>query len=285
MPLPSPPKPKPKHVFRILHFSDVHAGLMDFQWGYLFDKRLFGRMNQFLTRQRHLRLENLDRLAELQRELEPDYTVCTGDLTSIGSTAEFEHVKALMRPVLEYAGDRFLFVPGNHDAYVKGSAPALAQAFREFNHGLELADLPAVVDAGPVEFVLLNPARPCRVWQSTGEMSETAWQKLDYILSRRPPGDKTRVLLSHFPLIDHHNRPLSWRTRLLQHERLLAYARRHSFAALLTGHVHHPFHFALTPQGIIALGAGSLTIHGSCAVLDLDAKEQTLSPFLLQYTP
>ena len=282
--MPSPAIPKPKHIFRILHFSDIHTGLTDFQWGYLFDKRLFGRMNQFLTRQRRLHLDNLRRLAELQRSLEVDFTVCTGDLTSIGSDVEFRHAKDLLRPVLEYAGDHFLFVPGNHDAYVKGSAGHLADAFRDLNHGLELQDLPAVVDAGPVEFVLLNPARPCHVWLSTGELSEAAWRKLDYILSSRPPEGKVRVLLTHFPPIDHHNRPLSWRTRLLRHERLLEYAERHVFDALLAGHVHHPFLFNLAPGGPVALGAGSLTIQDSCAVLDVDSRDHSLTAHLLQHT-
>ena len=36
--------------YRILHFSDVHLGLREFRWRYLLDKRLFGRLNQFLRR-------------------------------------------------------------------------------------------------------------------------------------------------------------------------------------------------------------------------------------------
>ena len=262
---------KPANIFRILHLSDIHAGLVDFHLGYLLDKRFFGRLNQTTMRHRRLALDRIPAFAKLQRELEADFTVCTGDLTSIGSSKEFVHCEELLEEVLGYAGENFAFVPGNHDAYVHGSQQELADAFLRLNHGRwKLDELPVVLPAGPVEFILLNAARPCAVWLSTGEMSSAVWDKLDYILTPPASHARSRVLICHFPVCDHRGAPLSWRTKLLGYERLIDWAEQGRFNAMLTGHVHHPFVQRIGASEALAIGAGSLTIYQSCAQIDID---------------
>lgn len=262
---------KPANIFRILQLSDLHAGILDFQPGYCLDKRFFGRLNQATMRHRHLTLDRIPAFACLQRELEVDFTVCTGDLTSIGSEKEFLHCEKLLKDVLDYAGENFAFVPGNHDAYVRQSKPALASAFRRLNGGrIELDDLPTVRRVGPVEFILLNAARPCAIWLSTGELCGSVWEKLDYILSSRESDVKARVLVCHFPVCDHQGKSLSWRTKLMDYERLVAWAREGRFDAMLTGHVHYPFVHHIGGSQTLAVGAGSLTIYQSCAQIDID---------------
>ncbi len=270
---------KPDHIFRIAHFSDTHTGLKDFKASYLLDKRFFGRINQFFTRQRHLSLENISRLAELIQERQVDFTVCTGDLTSIGSPAEFLLASQLLQPIRQAAGENFLYVPGNHDAYIDANKLALEETFSALNNGrFNLKDLPATLDVGPVQFVLTCGARPCHIWQSTGEFSPTAWQKLDYILTQPTAGLKSRLLLSHFPLCNHHGAPLTWRTKLLDYQRLVDHANAGHFHAMLTGHVHHPFIESIGDQGTIAIGAGSLTIHNACAFIDIDLNTGKITP-------
>ncbi|MBR4519537.1 MAG: metallophosphoesterase [Victivallales bacterium] len=262
---------KPANIFRILQLSDLHTGILDFQLGYCLDKRFFGRLNQATMRQRRLTLDRISAFARLQRELEADFTVCTGDLTSIGSEAEFLHCEELLKEVLENAGEAFAFVPGNHDAYVRRNRPALAAAFRRLNGGkIELDMLPAVRRVGAVEFILLNAARPCAIWLSTGELSDAVWEKLDYILSSRESDVKARVLVCHFPMCDHLAKPLSWRTKLMGYERLVEWAKQGRFDAMLTGHVHYPFVHHIGGSQALAVGAGSLTIYQSCAQIDID---------------
>ena len=269
---------KPANIFRILQLSDLHAGLMDFRPGYCLDKRFFGRLNQTTMRQRRLTLDRIPAFARLQRELEADFTVCTGDLTSIGSEKEFRHCEELLKEVLAYAGENFAFVPGNHDAYVKGNRSALAEAFRRLNGGeFGLDDLPAVRRVGPVEFILLNAARPCAIWLSTGELRADVWEKLDYILSSRASDIKARVLLCHFPVCDHRRLPLNWRTKLVGYERLVEWAHQGRFDAMLTGHVHRPFVHRIGDSQALAVGAGSLTIHQSCAQIDIDTATGTIT--------
>ncbi len=262
-------------IYRILHFSDVHAGLVDFHAGYLFDKRIFGRVNQFLRRQRSLALDNIERVAALMREKHVDFTVCTGDLASIGSAEEFAHVTQLLQPILDYAGKNFIFVPGNHDAYVAQNADALRNTFNTLNRGqLDFDTLPGSLIHNEVEFIALNPARPCRIWQSTGEMRQDAWKRLDYILASPLQSNvKARIILSHFPLIDHCSKPLCWRTKFIDASAHLADAiKRRAFSAMLTGHVHHPFIHPLGDAGCLAVGAGSLTIQNSCSLISVNTE-------------
>ena len=54
---------------RILHFSDIHAGLKEFDFSYLFDKRLFGRANQFFIRGHHVSRQAMERMAARLDEL------------------------------------------------------------------------------------------------------------------------------------------------------------------------------------------------------------------------
>lgn len=269
---------KPANIFRILQLSDIHAGILDFHADYLLDKRFFGRLNQAVMRHRRLTLDRIAVFAKLQREREADFTVCTGDLTSIGSAREFEHCEKLLEEVLDYAGENFAFVPGNHDAYVRGSQKELKEAFWRLNRGrFGVDELPEVFQAGPVEFVLVNAARPCAIWLSTGELSNAAWEKLDYILTKPVSHAKARILVCHFPVCDHLGKPLSWRTKLVGYKRLIAWAEQGRFNAMLTGHVHYPFVQHLGNSSALAIGAGSLTIYQSCAQIDINTQTGEIS--------
>lgn len=276
--------PKKEGDFRILHFSDVHAGLVEWKWRYLLDKRLFGRMNQFTCRQSRLKIENLKRLADNYDNWQVDMALCTGDLTSIGSEEEFQNADNLLKPLLDVAGKNFLCVPGNHDAYVHPNHEALVRAFSRLNNGqASLDNLPATITIGPAEFVMLNPARPCIIWQSTGELSPSVWDKLDYILNI-PAKSPARLLVTHFPIAGPKNRPLSWRTKFIGWQRLEKYAREGAFQAVLSGHVHTQF--CTSPQdgcGVWQIGAGSLTISNTFAVIDINSTTGEITPHLMKF--
>lgn len=275
--------PKKEGTFRILHFSDIHAGLVEWKWKYLLDKRLFGRLNQFSCRQKRLRLSNLDFIAENYSEMQADMALCTGDLTSIGSQEEFDFAQKLLKPIVDAANGNFLYVPGNHDAYVPQNLDALVNAFNALNNGKALFDeLPTTLQIGPVEFILLNPARPCRIWQSTGELSPNVWQKLDYILST-PARAHARLLATHFPLAGPQNHPLSWRTKFIDWQRLAKHAQNGAFNAILSGHVHRSF--CTAPEdgcGAWQIGAGSLTIFNTFALIDVNPTTGEITPHMLK---
>lgn len=274
---------KASGTFRILHISDLHTGLADWHWSYLLDKRFFGRLNQFTTRQRKLSLENLTRLAEEYPRCQADMLVCTGDLTSIGSQEEFQHAQDLLVPLLQAAGKNFLYVPGNHDAYVSQNRHALEEAFRKLNgNRLRLDELPQSLCAGPVEFICLSPARPCAIWLSTGEISAAVWEKLDYILSC-PAQARIRMLVTHFPLHGPSGRPLSWRTKFVDYPRLSQWGANGRFQAILSGHVHRPFLLPPQNDGYWQIGAGSLTIQDSFSLIDIHGTTGEITPHILHF--
>ena len=275
-----PLPPKPQGAFRLLHISDLHAGISDWSWKYLLDKRCLGRANQFLSRQGKLSLQHLDTIAQWCRDGLADAVLCTGDLTSIGSQEEFRLALSLLQPIREACHGRFLYVPGNHDAYVQENLPHLHQAFRELNQGLELEELPCAQSLGPLEIVLLSPARPCAPWLSHGTMPPCDWDKLGYILNS-PCTGSLRLMACHFPLLGRRGRPLFWRSRLEGWQTLLQWGEKGLFQAYCAGHVHYPF--LLPPQQARPwlVGAGSLTIQNSCAALDFLPDDGTLTPRLL----
>lgn len=270
-------------LYRILHFSDIHAGLLDFHWGYLADKRLFGSLTQLFLRSWKLRLERLDALAALQKRLAPDITVFTGDLGSIGSEAEFANAARLLEPIRANARGNFLFVPGNHDAYVPVCQPALAEICRRLNGGrLDAEAFPAVISDGPVEFVALNPSRPAPVWLSDGAMTDAVWAKVGYILQNPAPAGKTRLLLTHFPLVNAFGKAVGVRRRMRDGGRLLRLCRQGGVRAILSGHIHHPFIQETAADGPLQLCAGSLTLAGACIQVDVDTEAGTIVPRIIR---
>ncbi|MBO7740970.1 MAG: metallophosphoesterase, partial [Victivallales bacterium] len=195
------------------------------------------------------------------------------------------HAETLMEKILANADGRFLYVPGNHDAYVAKNSDALREACLRLNGAEQKAERPPrLVQCGPVEFVALDAARPCLIWQSTGELTASAWANLDYILHRQlPEGCRARVLCSHFPLVNHRGERLSWRTRMLGDTRLENLLAANPVSAFLTGHVHYPFIHRVGGGSCASVGAGSITIHSSCAVIDIDARTGKAAPAILRF--
>lgn len=266
----------PQSRYRIIHFSDPHAALCSFRHGGLFDKRLFGRLN-FLLRRRHaFRAERIIEAANVFASLQADLIVCSGDLTSVGDPEEFALAERLLEPILELARGRFFYIPGNHDAYIhnRDCRKALEDTFYRLNgKSFHLQELPLSQAAGPAELILCNAARPGPVYSSTGAFSNTAWEKLENLL-HAPRSKAFRLLLEHFPTLDAAANPLSWRRRLNQAQALLQWQQEHHFDALLCGHIHKPFVLDAPQPRIVC--AGSLTLHDSFAIIDLDPETNSI---------
>ena len=268
--------------FRILHFSDVHLGLREFHARYLLDKRLFGRLNQFLRRASNFQLARLERLADLQRDFRPDCTVCTGDLTTIGSADEFHAVAEAIADVRRHAA-HFLYVPGNHDAYVSANRDAIADACRLFSDGrFGLEDFPLSLQVGPVEFIALNSCLPRPVWLSSGKLPDAVWPKLNYILEKNLPAGQMRVMLNHFPLADADGKPLSWRRQMNDFARLREMLPQGHVRALLCGHIHTAYLRDLAPEGALQVCAGSLGLRGTCAAIEADTQTGAVEAKIVQ---
>lgn len=267
---------KPAGALRLLHFSDLHLGELRLSRHGWLDKRLQGRLNQLLLRGPRLRRDLPDRLPAVIGRHQVDVAVCSGDITSVGDPEEFAGAAAALRPVVEACGGRFVYVPGNHDKYVRDRrcVAALQECYRQLNgHGLD--ELPRRLEPAPgVELVCIDMCLPQGCLFSNGQMPESGWERLQALLIPRAAG--VRLLVGHYPLCGPEQGPLSWRRCFRGAERLRQWQREGLYQALLCGHIHRPF---LTPAASAVpwqVCAGSLTLHRSLALIDVMASSRTL---------
>src|SRR5690606_33076538 len=106
-------------TLRFLHCSDIH--LLDLEGSgpaRFLNKRLTGGVNLLLNRRKKHDQALFDAIVQAAHSHGADRLVVTGDLTNLALESEFEHVKRR----LDSAGLPVTVIPGNHDAYTRGSA-------------------------------------------------------------------------------------------------------------------------------------------------------------------
>ena len=257
---------------KLLHFSDIHIGLVPQGMRWLLDKRILGEATQFLRRRRRQHLEAVPALLELARAIQPDVIACTGDLTAVAAPREFERALELLEPFRKLVGEgRFFYVPGNHDAYVNDSAVVLARrrAVERLN-GLDGGGaLPLERTVDSVRFFCLDGAVPMPPWKSGGCMAARMMDELEQRLAAVRKADERRVVLSHFPVTDAGGRRLGWRRRAEGDERLGVLIAKGAADVLLCGHIHRPF--ANSVGACRQVCAGSLTLSRSAFLLELES--------------
>ncbi len=238
--------------------------------GALLDKRALGACNHLLRRARHFHRAYMERALVQIEALKPEIVLCTGDISAVGSPEELHAGGALLEPLRRAFGERFAYVPGNHDAYVT-AAPcrrALEEAFDHLNRGRwRLDSLPVEWSFGGLRLLLVDGARPMSWFSSAGALSPSARAWLTARLEApRQPGE-CRVVVSHFPLREADGRPLARRRRLDGAELLWGHLRGGRLDLVLSGHIHRPFaRWEADGRGEVC--AGSLTLQGAFNVVD-----------------
>ena len=105
---------------RIAHFSDTHVlSLKGVQLRALLNKRITGAVNLAFNRAKHYRVEVFEELLDAVVAIQPDHSICTGDLVNLALAPEFEKVQSLLQS--RFSSDELTLVPGNHDYYTKGA--------------------------------------------------------------------------------------------------------------------------------------------------------------------
>jgi len=258
---------------KILHLSDIHLGHWPAGFGWLLDKRVLGVFTQHVRRRSRQDFSCVERLLPLVERVNPDVVVCTGDLGSIAEPSEFEHAKAVLKPLAERYGERFMYVPGNHDAYVghRRNRMALEQICLELN-GFGRDAFPTERVFGNIRFVLVDAAAPMPPWKSGGRLTDNAKQRLEAMLQRRREDGERRVIVCHFPMADYDGGSLGWRRKINIENDLRKWAEDKLFDVLLCGHLHKPF--VWRHGGWVQVCAGSMTLSRRVAVIDIDEKTE-----------
>ena len=260
---------------KILHFSDPHAGGPAEDWMAYIDKRWVGVINYRFRRQFRHDLTKLARAVEYILDAKPDLAVCTGDLTSSGQPGEFEKVRPILAPLRD-SEIPLLYLPGNHDCYVK--RPKCVAAVREMTEYLSrgdyrFTDLPLTRVYGGLEFLLLNTSRPSNLLCSWGFVSrqDSAW--VEKVCSE--PKTMPRILVSHYPMIEEHPL-LRTRHRLFGQKKILELMKSREIDLSLCGHVHKPY-LKVDPTGRGECCAGSVTRNGSMVEIDYSPESRNFT--------
>ena len=246
---------------KIIHFSDPHAGGGAESWRAYFDKRWVGVFNYRFRRRYKHDLSRLKTAVEHILAVRPDVVVCTGDLTSTGQPGEFERVLDILKPLRDSAIP-FLYLPGNHDCYVKAPecAAAVRAAVEYLSRGdYRFDDLPTVREHAGVEFGLVNCCRPSNIFCSWGFMSKADSAALEKWCAG--PKKHPRILLSHYPMTEDHPL-LRFRHRLFGQGRVVELMRAHAIDLVLCGHIHNPY-LKVDADGRGECCTGSVTRNGS----------------------
>ncbi len=258
---------------KIVHFSDPHAGGWPQSGSAFFDKRIIGAFNYNLRRKAHFKIDRLKTAVEKSLLLNPQVVAITGDITSVSEPWEFELACQILKPLVD-SDIKLIYIPGNHDAYVKNRKckEALEKAFHYLNQGrYELSDLPRSEKCKNVNLVLLNEAIPTSPVFSCGQLCEDSAKQLNAPLEE----GEIRIAVGHFPALDSNKDEISFRRKLYGNEALKKALNDGKVHASLCGHIHKPF-INQYGKNSFEICAGSITANGHINVLEINQVDGTL---------
>jgi 3',5'-cyclic AMP phosphodiesterase CpdA len=189
-------------MFRLAHLTDPHVGpLTRPRLRQLLSKRATGYVNWQRGRKDAHDMEVLAALvADLQVQAH-DHIACTGDLCNIGLPSEWSTAKVF----LEALGtpEAVSFVPGNHDAYVRGSLEGLLHACGAWTSGDDghHGHFPYLRRRGPVALIGLSSAIPTKPFVASGRLGPQQIAAAEALLVRlaAEPEPPCRVVMIHHP--------------------------------------------------------------------------------------
>ena len=259
--------------FRVLHFSDPHEPARFESFRMLLDKRVIGFLNNRILRRtgRGRHEEIIGKAIEKIFREKADLVLFTGDAVSCGQKTEFETAYEHFRPLVESALP-FLYIPGNHDLYVKDrDCQRAAEEFcLKMNRGkYALEDFPFVWENGKFRLLAVNTCRPMPPLLSNGFMDG---KTREFLRTQCGKKDGKQVLCaSHFPFSDPHPF-LHFLHTLHGGKEAQTLLEEGKIDLLLCGHVHKP-RARLDERGRGEVVAGSLTGCRALTRIDYDGEK------------
>lgn len=242
--------------FLLAHLSDPHIGPLPRMPVRAFaSKRLTGAINWYRWRATIHSTEVLDAIIADIAAHKPDHVALTGDLVNVGYPTEFpiaaSHLAPLGNP------ERVSIIPGNHDAYVRGSLDAMARVFGPFMCGDDgEAGYPYLRVRDKIALIGVNTGVPTAPFFATGTMGRAQGDRLATLLHQTQEKGLFRVVMIHHPPLRRGVKFGRGLTDAKHFERIL---REHGAELVLHGHNHRfSIHHAAGPKGSVpVLGVGS----------------------------
>lgn len=273
---------------RILHISDVHVQV-DYErgvWASIGWRRVVAQLELKLAKRAKRYADAPDALRRLLRRAQQggfDHVILSGDLTALAVDEEFEGVRDALGELADQP-DRLTVVPGNHDVFTPGSARK-RRFERWFGHLLH-SDLPQFQVEGPWPMVRLlgdtaaiiglNSARvPLLPGIAAGKVGEAQLEALVRICAHPSLRGRTIYATVHHAPVRKDGRLDRRDHGLLDAERLVEACRIGGVTAVLCGHIHAPYNFAIAGGPSIVCG-GSSTSKDREGYLLLEAGEEGL---------
>lgn len=224
-------------MVQLAHISDIHLAPLPFVGPHeLFNKRITGFLNWRIKRQGHMHSETLNNLIEHMIEQNPDFTAVTGDLVNLSLNAEFETaaewIKQLGPP------SKVCTIPGNHDAYLKGSREKFCTAMGDYGRGSSIGEnhFPFVRHAQDVAIIACNSAVATPPFFATGAFDDAQAARLRQILLSLGETGMFRVVLIHHPPTSEHAK--DWRRGLKGADKFRKVIAEAGAELILHGHLH-----------------------------------------------
>jgi Icc protein len=209
-------------------------------------------------------LDAKGRVAKLSRALAAavaggaTHFVVSGDLTEIGSDAQFDAFAATLHDS-GIAPERITLVPGNHDAYTRedGWRRALDGPLGAFK--ASSAHAPGnVVDRGEVVFLPIDSSCFQSIARSGGRVTDETASAITAHLADPAMRSRAIVLVQHHPPSAHKMGAWNWIDGIRGSARLVDAMMKHANVHLLHGHLHRAIDRLL----------GASRVFGAPAVVD-----------------
>jgi 3',5'-cyclic AMP phosphodiesterase CpdA len=186
--------------FLLAHLSDPHVGPLPRPRRHeLLGKRVTGYINWTRSRSRLHNMDVLEQIVSDMKAHKPNHVAVTGDVANIGLPAEFQ----LARSWLETLGapEDVSFVPGNHDAYVRGSLPDLARTFAPWTTGDEPAGerFPYLRVRGETALIGLSSGVPTPLFIASGYLGRAQMRAAEKMLLETRRRGLVRIIMLHHP--------------------------------------------------------------------------------------
>ncbi len=232
-------------MFTLAHLSDPHlAPLPAPRLSELIGKRVTGYINWRRRRRFIHQRAVLDRLTADLKAQGADHIAVTGDIANIALEAEFPPGRLWLDSL--GSAQNVSFVPGNHDAYVRGALKQAEAQWGAYMRGDDGGAFPYLRKRGPLALVGLSSAVPTAPGLASGGLGGRQLGALSTLLGGLKGSGLFRVLLIHHPPVSQ----ARWHKRLIDAAALKRVIAAQGAELLLHGHDHlHMLNWLDGPDG------------------------------------
>ena len=222
---------------KVAHISDIHLGPLPRVLPHqLFSKRATGYANWKLARKNAMPFEKLAQLTDHLKMQDPDLIAVSGDLVNLALPKEIDAA----RQWLDALGpaEQVAVVPGNHDAYVRGSLEKAIEKWGDFMKGMTLSEhqFPFWRQLDGIALIGCSSAVVTPPFFATGDFDEAQGERLAEILKLTGDAGLYRIVMIHHP--PHDEVKQIWRRGLNGRKLFRKVIKSEGADLVLHGHLH-----------------------------------------------